>query len=185
MGVLAGHSDGLTSVSSRGDGNYLVSNAKDQCAKLWDMRCMRNPEQQRQLPRVPSRFHWDYRWMDYPVRGEREGERVGTRACGGPAPDTIPPSPLRPQGWHETYKHPHDCSIMTYRGHEVLNTLIRAYFSPAATTGQRYIYSGSRVRGPAHSPSRSPTWHVTNSPPARRTGRCTSGTCSPASSSPS
>lgn len=30
-----------------------------------------------------------------------------------------------------------------YRGHEVLQTLIRAYFSPAPTTGQRYIYSGS------------------------------------------
>lgn len=30
-----------------------------------------------------------------------------------------------------------------YRGHEVAQTLIRAYFSPAATTGQRYIYSGS------------------------------------------
>jgi len=31
----------------------------------------------------------------------------------------------------------------SYRGHAVLQTLIRAYFSPAATTGQRYIYSGS------------------------------------------
>ena len=30
-----------------------------------------------------------------------------------------------------------------YRGHTVLQTLIRAYFSPAASTGQRYIYSGS------------------------------------------
>lgn len=30
-----------------------------------------------------------------------------------------------------------------YRGHAVLQTLIRAYFSPLATTGQRYIYSGS------------------------------------------
>lgn len=82
VGVLAGHSDGLTCVSSRGDGNYLVSNAKDQCAKLWDLRCMRNPEQQRQLPRVPSRFHWDYRWMDYPVRARaREQQGRGGRAC--------------------------------------------------------------------------------------------------------
>jgi WD repeat-containing protein 23 len=32
---------------------------------------------------------------------------------------------------------------MTYRGHAVLQTLIRAYFSPARTTGQRYIYSGA------------------------------------------
>jgi len=36
-----------------------------------------------------------------------------------------------------------DYSIMTYRGHRVLQTLIRAYFSPAYTTGQKYIYTGS------------------------------------------
>jgi WD repeat-containing protein 23 len=33
---------------------------------------------------------------------------------------------------------------MTYRGHAVLETLIRAYFSPAHSTGQRFIYSGSQ-----------------------------------------
>lgn len=32
---------------------------------------------------------------------------------------------------------------MTYRGHAVLQTLIRCHFSPAETTGGRYIYSGS------------------------------------------
>ena len=41
------------------------------------------------------------------------------------------------------YAHPEDCSVMTYRGHSVLRTLIRCHFSPASTTGQRYIYSGS------------------------------------------
>lgn len=40
-------------------------------------------------------------------------------------------------------KHPDDCSIMTFRGHAVLRTLIRCHFSPVATTGQKYIYSGS------------------------------------------
>lgn len=35
-----------------------------------------------------------------------------------------------------------DMSLMTYKGHEVRRTLIRARFSPAST-GQRYIYSGS------------------------------------------
>lgn len=34
-----------------------------------------------------------------------------------------------------------DTSIMTYRGHTVLQTLIRCHFSPAHT-GQRYIYTG-------------------------------------------
>jgi len=32
---------------------------------------------------------------------------------------------------------------MTYRGHKVFQTLIRSYFSPIETTGQRYIYAGS------------------------------------------
>ncbi|KAG0480942.1 hypothetical protein HPP92_011800 [Vanilla planifolia] len=39
--------------------------------------------------------------------------------------------------------HPHDQSLTTYRGHSVLQTLIRCYFSPAHSTGQRYIYTGS------------------------------------------
>lgn len=40
-------------------------------------------------------------------------------------------------------KHPQDNSLMTYRGHKVLTTLIRAYFSPMHTTAQRFIYAGS------------------------------------------
>lgn len=39
--------------------------------------------------------------------------------------------------------HPKDCSVMTYRGHQVLQTLIRCQFSPAETTGSQYLYSGS------------------------------------------
>lgn len=39
--------------------------------------------------------------------------------------------------------HPQDCSVMTYRGHSVMSTLIRCHFSPAETTGSQYIYSGS------------------------------------------
>ncbi|KAK1003335.1 hypothetical protein LTR54_007849 [Friedmanniomyces endolithicus] len=39
--------------------------------------------------------------------------------------------------------HPHDCSLVTFRGHRVLKTLIRCHFSPPTSTDQRYIYSGS------------------------------------------
>lgn len=39
--------------------------------------------------------------------------------------------------------HPKDCSVMTYRGHSVLRTLIRCHFSPTETTGAQYLYSGS------------------------------------------
>lgn len=40
-------------------------------------------------------------------------------------------------------RHPDDTSVATYKGHKVLQTLIRCYFSPAHSTGQRYIYTGS------------------------------------------
>ncbi|KAK4477960.1 hypothetical protein RD792_017225 [Penstemon davidsonii] len=40
-------------------------------------------------------------------------------------------------------KHPDDLSLVTYKGHTVLRTLIRCYFSPAYSTGQKYIYTGS------------------------------------------
>ncbi|XP_058197561.1 LEC14B protein [Rhododendron vialii] len=40
-------------------------------------------------------------------------------------------------------KHPCDQSLATYKGHQVLRTLIRCYFSPVYSTGQKYIYTGS------------------------------------------
>ena len=36
-----------------------------------------------------------------------------------------------------------DPSVRTYRGHSVAYTLIRCYFSPSFTTGQKYIITGS------------------------------------------
>lgn len=39
--------------------------------------------------------------------------------------------------------HPHDCSVVTFRGHSVLKTLIRCHFSPAQSTNSRYVYTGS------------------------------------------
>ncbi|MCJ1308255.1 hypothetical protein MMC25_001908 [Agyrium rufum] len=43
----------------------------------------------------------------------------------------------------EYEKHPHDCSLVSYRGHQVLKTLIRCHFSPPGSTDSRYVYSGS------------------------------------------
>ncbi|KAI9825987.1 MAG: hypothetical protein M1819_007488 [Sarea resinae] len=39
--------------------------------------------------------------------------------------------------------HPHDCSLVTFRGHKVLKTLIRCHFSPPGSTDSRYVYTGS------------------------------------------
>ncbi|KIV89378.1 hypothetical protein PV10_08951 [Exophiala mesophila] len=39
--------------------------------------------------------------------------------------------------------NPHDCSVVTFRGHSVLRTLIRCHFSPPGSSNSRYVYSGS------------------------------------------
>ena len=37
-GAFLGHMEGLTYIDSKGDGRYVLSNAKDQTMKLWDIR---------------------------------------------------------------------------------------------------------------------------------------------------
>lgn len=39
--------------------------------------------------------------------------------------------------------HEHDCSVVTFRGHRVLKTLIRCHFSPPGSSNSRYVYTGS------------------------------------------
>jgi DDB1- and CUL4-associated factor 11 len=39
--------------------------------------------------------------------------------------------------------NPADCSVVTFRGHSVLKTLIRCHFSPPTSSNSRYVYSGS------------------------------------------
>eukprot|EP01113_Clastostelium_recurvatum_P046106 TRINITY_DN802_c2_g1_i2.p1 TRINITY_DN802_c2_g1~~TRINITY_DN802_c2_g1_i2.p1 ORF type:complete len:483 (+),score=133.16 TRINITY_DN802_c2_g1_i2:202-1449(+) len=110
VGEFEGHFEGITHVSSKGDGRYLLSNSKDQTIKLWDLRSMHNPNEKRARSRSDRS-----RMRSYFMHSHQPSSRR---------------------------RNPRDTSIMTYRGHAVYNTLIRAYFSPAFTTGQQYIYSG-------------------------------------------
>jgi DDB1- and CUL4-associated factor 11 len=114
VGVLVGHMGGLTHVASRGDGRHLATNSKDQSLKLWDVRAMQDADADIYVPR--SRF--DYRY------GASLSDPTQRMACS------------------DRFRHRADTSLMTYRGHGVLNTLVRCYFSPAETTGNRYIVSG-------------------------------------------
>lgn len=113
VGILAGHLDGITFIDSRGDGRYLLSNSKDQSIKLWDMRHLSSKKAQDETRQCVSRQNWDYRWQQVPRKVFRNRKKI-----------------------------PGDSSLMTYRGHTVLSTLIRARFSPEFTTGQRFIYTG-------------------------------------------
>jgi len=103
-GIMVGHSAGITHVYSKGDGRYFISNGKDQCIKLWDIRMMDSSIDVKKV----SKSSYDYRY-----------------------------------GIMETEKLKDDKSIMTYKGHSVAKTLMRCYFSPMETTGQKYIYTGS------------------------------------------
>ena len=112
-GCLPGHLCGISSVSSRGCGNYICSNGKDQTVKVWDVRKAESPSQRRQplFPLTP--FLFDYRHAE-----------------------------SLPYIIYHT-KHPHDASVATLRGSTVLSTLIRARFSPLDSTGGRFVAAGS------------------------------------------
>ncbi|GAA5892470.1 uncharacterized protein JCM6883_007368 [Sporobolomyces salmoneus] len=112
-GVLVGHTEGITWVSPKGDGRYCITNGKDQAMKLWDLRMMTNDTDFDRLRLDRKNYSSGY---DY-------------RSGYYPKPRYM--------------KHPHDTSVMTYRGHSVVSTLIRCHFSPLSTTGQRYLYTGS------------------------------------------
>lgn len=110
-GVFLGHTEGLTYVDSKGDGRYVLSNGKDQTAKLWDLRKMMSKEKADRIDINQYTTRFEYRSNGYDDRDYRP--------------------------------HPHDCSLVTFRGHKVLKTLIRCHFGPPGSTDSRYVYSGS------------------------------------------
>ncbi|KAJ4201027.1 hypothetical protein NW767_007163 [Fusarium falciforme] len=112
-GAFVGHIEGLTYIDSKGDGRYILSNGKDQSMKLWDLRMAMSTDRFKELN--PTRHT---RNSDFDYRG-------------GVYDD---------EDWDV---HPNDNSLVTFRGHKVLRTLIRCHFSPPSATNSRYVYSGS------------------------------------------
>lgn len=61
-GVLIGHTEGITYVSAKGDGRYVISNGKDQALRLWDLRKMRSSQDFENVKRDNYGVHdFDYR----------------------------------------------------------------------------------------------------------------------------
>ncbi|KAI1077504.1 WD40-repeat-containing domain protein [Whalleya microplaca] len=112
-GAFVGHIEGLTYLDSKDDGRYLLSNGKDQSMKLWDLKMMYSTTQFREKN---PRQHTRYSEFDY--RWSRFDDA-------------------------DWFPHPDDNSVVTFRGHSVLRTLIRCHFSPPSSTNSRYVYSGS------------------------------------------
>ncbi|KAI1801579.1 WD40 repeat-like protein [Daldinia bambusicola] len=112
-GAFVGHIQGLTYLDSKNDGRYLLSNGKDQSMKLWDLKMMYTTTQ---FVEMNPRQHTRYTEFDY-RRGRFDED--------------------------DWFPHPNDNSLVTFRGHEVLRTLIRCHFSPPGSTDSRYVYTGS------------------------------------------
>ena len=112
-GAFVGHIEGLTYIDSKGDGRYILSNGKDQSMKLWDLRMVMTTDRFRSIN--PTRHTQN---NDFDYRGGIYDE----------------------DDWDV---HPYDNSLVTFRGHKVLRTLIRCHFSPPSATNSRYVYTGS------------------------------------------
>lgn len=152
------HSDDANAVAfTDASTNVFISGSDDALCKVWDLRTVSNENPQpvrafrghthgityidskgdgkyflsqgkdssvklwdlRTVPEnetAPAVSMFDYRWMN---GGNAHGvRRTGQRRLRG------------------------DASVMTYRGHTVARTLLRARFSPTHSTGQRFVYSG-------------------------------------------
>ena len=64
-GVFLGHTEGLTYVDSKGDGRYVLSNGKDQTAKLWDLRKMMSKEKADRIDPNEYTNRFEYRSNAY------------------------------------------------------------------------------------------------------------------------
>ncbi|GAO52552.1 hypothetical protein G7K_6626-t1 [Saitoella complicata NRRL Y-17804] len=112
-GILLGHTEGVTFVEGRGDGRYVLSNSKDQTMKLWDLRRLTSVEKFDATAQVEYARH--------------NGTHFDYRYMRYPGPRVE-----RVEG---------DTSVVTYRGHSVLKTLIRCHFAPEGCGGK--VISGS------------------------------------------
>jgi WD repeat-containing protein 23 len=114
VGVWLGHTEGVTHLCPRGDGRLVLSNGKDQTARAFDARSgLRSPQEVCALPPVARAS------TGYDYRWE-----------------------AYPYAGHAVL-HPSDSAVQVYRGHSVLQSLVRAYFSPEESTGGRYVCAGS------------------------------------------
>ncbi|CAB3410590.1 unnamed protein product [Caenorhabditis bovis] len=66
VGVFAGHRDGVTYIDSRRDDRYLLSNAKDQTIKVWDLRHFSSQRGIEGTRQCVQKQDWDYRWHPAP-----------------------------------------------------------------------------------------------------------------------
>eukprot|EP00164_Ancoracysta_twista_P001597 GFYU01002095.1.p1 GENE.GFYU01002095.1~~GFYU01002095.1.p1 ORF type:complete len:530 (-),score=78.93 GFYU01002095.1:219-1808(-) len=135
VGTFVGHRHGVVHISTNDAGNYLISNSKDQSIKLWDMRMYSLGD----LASTIGDRHAQSLGEEYNQTAAMEVEAPSNPFDAAPstAQWTSVGGSVESESCHKS-----GC-IMTYRGHKVRETLVRCHFSPIATTGERYIVTGS------------------------------------------
>ncbi|KAM3410425.1 hypothetical protein ACQJBY_002561 [Aegilops geniculata] len=170
-------------------GNLLYSGSDDNLCKVWDRRCLSTGEAAGVLTgHLHGITHIDSRGDGrcFISNGKDQAIKMWdirkmTSNSDG-SENRVPAWDYRYSRYPQQYKqqkHPHDQSVATYRGHSVLRTLIRCYFSPTYSTGQKYIYTGSydasvciydvvsgsqvaKLQGHHHLAVRDCSWHPTD-----------------------
>lgn len=153
--IAAHRSDVNTVCFADEAGHVLYSGSDDHLCKVWDRRCLGIGGREsgiltghlEGITFIDS--HGDGHYLISNGKDQTiklwDIRKMSSNATGNAAPRHVQwdyrwmeyPSHLRNR------KHPNDLSLSTYRGHRVLRTLIRCYFSPSYSTGQKYIYTGS------------------------------------------
>lgn len=153
---IPAHEDDVNTVCFADEsGNILYSGSDDNLCKVWDRRCLNMRGQPagtltghlEGITFIDSRGdgrHFISNGKDQTIK-LWDIRKMAANGPRGPR--------FRRSDWDYRYmdypperlpmKHPNDQSVFTYRGHSVLRTLIRCYFSPMESTGQKYIYTGS------------------------------------------
>jgi len=148
------HSDDINAVAFADESsNILISGSDDMLCKVWDRRAMTRPA--RPVGTMVGHLHGithispkgDGRYF---ISNSKDQSIKLWDMRKMSSPDATPPgihsldyrfSDAGPNGGKQRIAQDH--SLMTYSGHVVQRTLIRAKFSPLYSTGQKYIYAGS------------------------------------------
>lgn len=155
---IAAHEDDVNTVSFADDTSHLIySGSDDGYCKVWDRRCLSSRAEPagtlvghlEGITFIDSRGDGRY----FISNGKDQTTKlwdIRKMTAGNPS---IKSRRFSGSEWDYRWmeyprtrrdvKHPYDQSLMTYRGHAVLRTLVRCYFSPSFSTGQKYIYTGS------------------------------------------
>jgi WD repeat-containing protein 23 len=157
--AVEAHSDDINNVAWADEAcNVFFTGSDDHLIKVWDRRIIRNDNKPAGV--LPGHLHGityidsrgDGRYLISNGKDQRIKLWDLRVMASGDSEANDPPNRLfgmmdyRMGIPGQRYLHrrlDNDVSIMTYRGHQVAETLIRCKFSPLASTGQRFIYTGS------------------------------------------